>query len=31
MMDLGMLAMLAGGFLLIGWFADWCVHEVEKK
>lgn len=31
MMDFLMLATLAVSFLLTKWFADWCVHEIEKK
>ena len=31
MMDFLMLAALAVSFLLVKWFADWCVYEIEKK
>lgn len=31
MMDVLMLATLAASFLLVKWFTDWCMHEIEKK
>lgn len=31
MTDLMMLGMLVVSFLLVKCFADWCVHQVEKK
>lgn len=31
MMDLWMLAVLAVGFLLVKWFADWCESEIKKQ
>lgn len=30
MLDFLMLVMLVVSFLLVKWFADWCVHRVEK-